>query len=100
MRSHRHRRPPVRRACPFDSWRATWSHFRRQTAHLEWVDGDELEEIRRHQQALVGALIGNYATLLRQVDEQGPAQGGPAQGGAEDSGAITALEGLDEHTDR
>ncbi|GAA3511458.1 TnpA family transposase [Streptosporangium album] len=151
--------------------RATWSHFRKQTAHLEWVDSlgdtgvwlegvatgkvadfageaaaadagvlkdyappkcvavlaclahkarmrardelatmfckrvaikvkrarDELEEIRRHQQSLVEALIGNYATLLRQVDEQGPAHAAQLRAARMTRAALTALEGLDEH---
>ncbi|MFJ7996397.1 DUF4158 domain-containing protein [Streptomyces sp. NPDC096310] len=34
----------------------------------------ELEEIRLQQQAMVEALIGNYRTLLKQTDADGPAQ--------------------------
>jgi hypothetical protein len=126
--------------------RATWSHFRNQKSHLEWVDGlgdtgawltgaapgkvtdfageaaaadagvlrdyalakrvaliaclahkarmrarddlatmfckrvaikvkkarDELEEIRRHQQAIVEVLVGNYRTLLQKVTPAAP----------------------------
>jgi hypothetical protein len=35
---------------------------------------DELEEIRKHQQAIVEALVATYRTLLLQVDAGGPAQ--------------------------
>ncbi len=150
--------------------RATWSHFRNQENHLEWVDGlgdtgawltgvapgkvtdfageaaaadagvlrdyalakrvaliaclahkarmrarddlatmfckrvaikvkkarDELEEIRRHQQALVEALAGNYRTLLQKVDAGGPAQEAQARAAELAGGALKALEDLDE----
>ncbi|MGW2870895.1 Tn3 family transposase [Kitasatospora sp. NPDC001225] len=56
----------------------------------------ELEEIRSRQQAIVEGLIGNYRTLLRQVDTDGPAQRARAKAGALTKETLDALEGLDE----
>ncbi|MFI5652862.1 Tn3 family transposase [Streptomyces anulatus] len=57
---------------------------------------DELEEIRRQQQSIVEVLVGNYRTLLRQVDTDGPAQTARAKAGALTKETLDALEGLDE----
>jgi len=43
---------------------------------------EELEEIRKNQQAMVEALVGNYRTLLQQVDDGGPAQNAQARAAA------------------
>ncbi|MEW2222477.1 hypothetical protein AB0939_24775 [Streptomyces sp. NPDC006990] len=56
----------------------------------------ELEEIRLAEREIVEALIGNYRTVLKHID-----QGGPAQEALEKAAAMTAetrqaLEGLDE----
>ena len=55
----------------------------------------ELEEIRHQQQSIVEALVGNYRTLLRQVDVDGPAQTARAKAGALTKAALDALEGLE-----
>jgi TnpA family transposase len=55
---------------------------------------DELEEIRRHQQAIVEALVANYRTLLLQVDAGGPAQEAQARAADLAREALKALEGL------
>ncbi|GAV41726.1 Tn3 family transposase [Streptomyces acidiscabies] len=57
---------------------------------------DELKEIREHQQAIVEALVGNYQTLLKNVDADGPAQTASAKAAALTEDALKALEGLDE----
>ncbi|MEV6957235.1 Tn3 family transposase [Streptomyces sp. NPDC051183] len=59
---------------------------------------DELEEIRRKQQEIVEALVGNYRTLLQQVDVGGPAQTARAQAAAMTKQSLDALEGLDEES--
>jgi TnpA family transposase len=56
---------------------------------------DELEEIRKHQQAIVEALVANYRTLLLQVDAGGPAQEAQARAAELTKDALEALEGLD-----
>jgi heterodisulfide reductase subunit A-like polyferredoxin len=40
---------------------------------------EELKEIRDHQQAIVEALVGNYWSLLKNVDADGPAQSARAK---------------------
>ncbi|MFF0220057.1 hypothetical protein [Streptomyces vinaceus] len=59
---------------------------------------EELAEIRRQQQEIVEALIGNYRTLLQQVDQEGPAQRARARASALTKDALDALEGLDEES--
>ncbi|MBM7443126.1 hypothetical protein [Streptomyces sp. HB132] len=59
---------------------------------------DELEEIRRKQQEIVEALVGNYRILLQQVDVGGPAQTSRAQAAAMTKQSLDALEGLDEES--
>ncbi len=56
----------------------------------------ELEEIRLRQQEMVEALIGNYRTVLKHIDEGGPAQGALAKAAAMTAEAVKALDGLDE----
>jgi hypothetical protein len=57
---------------------------------------EELAEIHRQQQEIVEALIGNYRTLLQQVDKEGPAQTARARAAALAKEALDALEGLEE----
>ncbi|GAB2465672.1 Tn3 family transposase [Streptomyces incanus] len=56
----------------------------------------ELEEIRLRQQEMVEALIGNYRTVLKHIDEGGPAQEALAKAAAMTAEAAKALDGLDE----
>ncbi|MFI6597262.1 hypothetical protein ACIBHX_13475 [Nonomuraea sp. NPDC050536] len=57
---------------------------------------EELAEIHRQQQEIVEALIGNYRTLLQQVDTEGPAQRARSRAAALTKDALDALEGLEE----
>jgi len=59
---------------------------------------EELAEIHRRQQEIVEALIGNYRTLLQQVDKEGPAQRARVRAAALTKEALDALEGLDEES--
>ncbi|MEU6406528.1 DUF4158 domain-containing protein [Streptomyces sp. NPDC046985] len=59
---------------------------------------EELAEIHRQQQEIVVALIGNYRTLLQQVDKEGPAQTARSKAAALTKDALDALEGLDEES--
>ncbi|MGW0672353.1 Tn3 family transposase [Streptomyces sp. NPDC002746] len=59
---------------------------------------EELAEIHRQQQEIVERLIGNYRTLLQQVDQEGPAQRARARAAALTKEALDALEGLDEES--
>ncbi|MBV9022218.1 MAG: DUF4158 domain-containing protein [Streptomycetaceae bacterium] len=59
---------------------------------------EELAEIHRQQQEIVEALIGNYRTLLQQVDKEGPAQTARARAAALTKQALDALEDLDEES--
>ncbi|WP_406356922.1 Tn3 family transposase [Streptomyces sp. NBC_01635] len=59
---------------------------------------EELEEIRRQQQEIVEALVGNYRTLLQQVDADGPAQKAQIKAATMTKQALDALEGLDEES--
>ncbi|MBT2401420.1 Tn3 family transposase [Streptomyces sp. ISL-100] len=60
---------------------------------------DELEDIRKHQQAIVEALVGNYRALLQQVDETGPAQSAQVKAARMTAEAVSALTDLDEDAD-
>ncbi|MEU7377571.1 Tn3 family transposase [Streptomyces albidoflavus] len=57
---------------------------------------EELAEIHRRQQEIVERLIGNYRTLLQQVDKEGPAQRARARAAALTKEALDALDGLQE----
>ncbi|MFI6730495.1 hypothetical protein [Streptomyces atratus] len=59
---------------------------------------DELEEIRRQQQEIGEALVGNYRALLQQGDAGGPAQTVRVRAAAITEQALDALEGLDEES--
>ncbi|MGY4919471.1 hypothetical protein ACWD9K_30400 [Streptomyces sp. 900116325] len=56
----------------------------------------ELEEIRLAEREIVEALIGNYRTVLKNIDEGGPAQAALEKAAAMTAGVRAALEGLDE----
>lgn len=56
----------------------------------------ELEEIRLAEREIVEALIGNYRTVLKHIDEGGPAQEALEKAAAMTAEARQALEGLDE----
>ncbi|MGW5634269.1 hypothetical protein [Streptomyces sp. NPDC003832] len=51
----------------------------------------ELAELHEKQQAMVEALIGNYRTLLQQVDDDGPAQQGKARAAVLAAKVLAAL---------
>jgi TnpA family transposase len=57
---------------------------------------DELKAIREHQQAIVEALVGNYRTLLKNIDTDGPAQVARKRAAALTEEALKALQGLAE----
>lgn len=57
---------------------------------------EELEEIRLAEREIVEALIGNYRTVLKNLDDGGPAQKALAKAAAMTAEAVKALEGLDE----
>jgi hypothetical protein len=57
---------------------------------------EELEEIRLAEREIVEALIGNYRTVLKNLDDGGPAQEALAKAAAMTAEAVKALEGLDE----
>jgi len=56
----------------------------------------ELEEIRLAEREIVESLIGNYRTVLKHIDEGGPAQEALTKAAAMTAEARQALEGLDE----
>ncbi len=56
----------------------------------------ELEEIRLAEREIVEALIGNYRTVLKHIDEGGPAQEALAKAAAVTAEVRQTLEGLDE----
>ncbi|MBT2478110.1 Tn3 family transposase [Streptomyces sp. ISL-94] len=56
----------------------------------------ELEDIRLAEREIVEALIGNYRTVLKHIDEGGPAQEALEKAAAMTAEARQALEGLDE----
>ncbi|MFJ9434537.1 Tn3 family transposase [Streptomyces sp. NPDC101490] len=56
----------------------------------------ELEEIRLAEREIVETLIGNYRTVLKSIDEGGPAQEALEKAAAMTAGVLQALEGLDE----
>ncbi|MFD3734183.1 DUF4158 domain-containing protein [Streptomyces sp. NPDC058632] len=56
----------------------------------------ELEEIRLAEREIVEALIGNYRTVLKSIDEGGPAQVALEKAAAMTAEVRAALEGLDE----
>ncbi|MER7393992.1 hypothetical protein ABT381_00535 [Streptomyces sp. NPDC000151] len=57
---------------------------------------EELEESRLAERGIVEALIGNYCTVLKNLDDGGPAQEALAKAAAMTAEAVKALEGLDE----
>ncbi|WP_431961800.1 hypothetical protein [Actinacidiphila sp. bgisy160] len=57
---------------------------------------EELEEIRLAEREMTEALIGNYRTVLKNIDDDGPAQAALAKAAAMTAEAVKALEGLDE----
>jgi hypothetical protein len=56
----------------------------------------ELEEIRLAEREIVETLIGNYRTVLKHIDEGGPAHEALEKAAAMTAEARAALEGLDE----
>ncbi|MFJ6574243.1 Tn3 family transposase [Streptomyces sp. NPDC091292] len=56
----------------------------------------ELEEIRLAEREIVEALIGNYHTVLKHIDEGGPAQEALTKAAAMTAETRQALDGLDE----
>ncbi|MFE2473434.1 Tn3 family transposase [Streptomyces mirabilis] len=56
----------------------------------------ELEEIRLAEREIVEALIGNYRTVLKNIDEGGPAQAALEKAAAMTAEVRAALDGLDE----
>ncbi|WP_225845179.1 DUF4158 domain-containing protein [Streptomyces sp. HPF1205] len=56
----------------------------------------ELEEIRLAEREIVESLIGNYRTVLKHIDEGGPAQEALTRAAAMTAEVRQALEGLDE----
>ncbi|MFI6684766.1 Tn3 family transposase [Streptomyces sp. NPDC050485] len=56
----------------------------------------ELEEIRLAEREIVEALIGNYRTVLKYIDEGGPAQEALTKAAAMTAEVRQTLEGLDE----
>ncbi|MDH2394071.1 Tn3 family transposase [Streptomyces sp. HNM0663] len=57
---------------------------------------EELEEIRLAEREMTEALIGNYRSVLKDIDDGGPAQAALAKAGEMTAGAVAALQGLDE----
>lgn len=57
---------------------------------------EELEAIRLAEREIVEALIGNYRTVLKNIDVDGPAQEALARAAAMTAEAVAALDGLDE----
>ncbi|WP_344374703.1 Tn3 family transposase [Streptomyces mauvecolor] len=57
----------------------------------------ELEEIRLAEREIVEALIGNYRTVLKHIDEGGPARAALVKAAAMTAETRQALDGLDEH---
>ncbi|WP_405779131.1 Tn3 family transposase [Streptomyces sp. NBC_00859] len=56
----------------------------------------ELEEIRLAEREIVETLIGNYRTVLKNIDEGGPAQAALEKAAAMTAEVRAALDGLDE----
>ncbi|MFD5750021.1 Tn3 family transposase [Streptomyces sp. NPDC127033] len=56
----------------------------------------ELEEIRLAEREIVEALIGNYCTVLKHIDEGGPAREALTKAAAMTAEVRQALQGLDE----
>ncbi|MEU6010127.1 hypothetical protein [Streptomyces sp. NPDC047453] len=56
----------------------------------------ELEEIRLAEREITETLIGNYRTVLKDIDADGPAQLALAKAVEMTAETRTALEGLDE----
>ncbi|GAA1141718.1 DUF4158 domain-containing protein [Streptomyces javensis] len=57
---------------------------------------EELEEIRLAEREIVERLIGNYRTVLKNLDADGPAQEALERAAAMSAEAVRALDGLDE----
>ncbi|AQW46775.1 hypothetical protein ACIQPP_08960 [Streptomyces violaceusniger] len=57
---------------------------------------DELEEIRLAEREIVEALIGNYRTVLKNIDADGPAQEALGKAAAMTAEVRHALQGLDD----
>ncbi|MEU2389627.1 DUF4158 domain-containing protein [Streptomyces sp. NPDC007369] len=57
---------------------------------------EELEEIRLAEREIVEALIGNYRTVLKNIDADGPAQEAVQKAAAMTAEVRHALEGLDD----
>jgi hypothetical protein len=57
---------------------------------------EELEEIRLAEREIVEALIGNYRTVLKNIDADGPAQAALERAAGMTAEAVKALDGLDE----
>jgi len=70
--------------------------FRKRVAMKIKKAKAELEEIRLAEREIVEALIGNYRTVLKHIDEGGPAQEALAKAAAMTAEARQALDGLDE----
>ncbi|MFJ1545952.1 hypothetical protein [Streptomyces sp. NPDC088246] len=56
---------------------------------------EELEEIRLAEREMTEALIGNYRSVLKDIDDGGPAQAALAKAAEMTAGAVAALQGLD-----
>jgi hypothetical protein len=57
---------------------------------------EELEAIRLAEREMTEALIGNYRSVLKDIDEGGPAQEALAKAAEMSAEAVAALQGLDE----
>ncbi|MEU9126470.1 hypothetical protein AB0C96_42930 [Streptomyces sp. NPDC048506] len=57
---------------------------------------EELEAIRLAEREITEALIGNYRSVLKDIDEDGPAHVALAKAAEMTAEAVAALEGLDE----
>ncbi|MFE4424718.1 DUF4158 domain-containing protein [Streptomyces sp. NPDC056817] len=57
---------------------------------------EELEALRLAEREMTETLIGNYRTVLKHLDDGGPAQGALAKAAAITAEAVQALQGLDE----
>lgn len=59
---------------------------------------EELEEIRLAEREIVEALIGNYHTVLKNIDADGPAQEALTKAAAMTAEVRRALDGLDDES--
>lgn len=57
---------------------------------------EELEALRLAEREMTETLIGNYRTVLKHLDDGGPAQEALAKAAAMTAETVTALQGLDE----